>query len=68
MKCKVIVAFGTYRVGDIIEPTGVYRDSLKARKLIEIVEDRTAPLVECAVAVEPETAAAPAPKRRKRTK
>lgn len=37
MKCKVILAFGTYRVGDIIEPSGLYRDELKSRGFIQPV-------------------------------
>ena len=41
-KAKVIRAYGTYRVGDIIQPTGVFFDYLKSLGLVERVED-TAP-------------------------
>jgi hypothetical protein len=47
--CRVRVAFGSYRVGDVIYPTGVYRDQLRARGLIEI---EAAPVVEAAPAEE----------------
>ena len=33
-KFKVILAFETYRVGQIIEPTGLWRDSLRSRGYI----------------------------------
>lgn len=36
---RVIVAHGPYRVGDIIQPTGTYRQALLARQIIEPVED-----------------------------
>lgn len=35
MKYRVKLAFEYYRVGDIIEPTGLWRDSLLARGYIE---------------------------------
>jgi len=38
-KAKVIRAYGTYRVGDIIQPTGVFFDYLKSLGLVERVED-----------------------------
>ncbi len=34
MKFKVILAFADYRVGQIIEPTGLVRDDLRARGFI----------------------------------
>lgn len=36
---KVIVAYGPYRVGDKIQPTGMYRDVLLKRGLIQEVID-----------------------------
>lgn len=46
-KFKVILAFESYSVGDVIQPTGVWRDSLIARGYIER-------LVERPVVLEPE--------------
>ncbi len=41
MKYVVILAFETYRVGDVIEPSGLWADSLKSRGYIEpIVEEK----------------------------
>lgn len=36
---RVVVAYGPYRVGDIIQPTGMYRSVLLARQIIVPVED-----------------------------
>lgn len=36
---RVLLAVGPYRKGDIIQPVGVYRDALLARKLIEKLPD-----------------------------
>lgn len=51
MRCRVILAFETYRVGDVIEPTGLWRDQLIRQRYIE-------PIVESAIVkpveVEPE--------------
>lgn len=46
-KYKVILAFETYSVGDVIEPTGVWRDNLLSRGYIE-------PVIEQPVVLEPE--------------
>ncbi len=35
MKYRVILAFETYSVGNVIEPTGLWADELKRRKYIE---------------------------------
>jgi hypothetical protein len=35
MKAKVIVAFGTYQVGNIFEPPGLLFDELKRRQWVE---------------------------------
>lgn len=37
------VAFGPYRVGDKLQPTGLYRDVLLKRGVIEEVKDEPAP-------------------------
>lgn len=37
--CRVILAYGPYSVGDEIQPTGVFRDWLKARGFIELIDD-----------------------------
>ncbi len=39
MKYVVILAFETYSVGNIIEPTGVWADSLKQRGYIKPLEE-----------------------------
>lgn len=36
---RVIQAFGPYRKGDVVQPTGMYRDVLAKRGLIEEVQD-----------------------------
>lgn len=38
-KFEVILAYGTYRVGQIIEPTGLTRDDLLGRGLIRAVAE-----------------------------
>ncbi len=44
MKYRVILAFETYSVGQVIEPTGLWADSLKQRRYIEpIVEEKPKP-------------------------
>ena len=47
MKFRVILAFETYQVGNIIEPTGLWRDELLRMRYIE-------PVVEKPVEIEPE--------------
>ena len=41
---KAVKAFGPYRVGDTLQPTGMYRDILLRRGLIEEVKDEPATL------------------------
>ena len=36
---EVIVAYGPYRVGDKIQPTGLYRDALLRRGLIKEIKE-----------------------------
>lgn len=36
---RVVQAYGPYRKGDLIQPTGMYRDVLVRRGLIEEVKD-----------------------------
>ena len=36
---KALKAFGPYRVGDMLQPTGLYRDVLLRRGLIEEVKE-----------------------------
>lgn len=43
---KVRIAFGSYKVGDIINPTALYRDSLMARGLVEKIEEPAQPVVD----------------------
>ncbi len=44
MKCEVILAFSGYSVGNIIEPTGLWRDNLISRGFIKpIVEKQPEP-------------------------
>lgn len=43
---KVRIAFGSYKVGDIINPTALYRDSLLARGLVEKIEEPQTPAIE----------------------
>lgn len=38
-KFRVISAYGPYRKGDVIQPTGMYRDELLRRKVIELCAD-----------------------------
>lgn len=40
---KARIAFGPYRVGDKLQPTGMYRDTLVKRGLIEEVQDEPVP-------------------------
>lgn len=40
---RVVTAFGPYQVGAMIQPTGIYRDALLQRKLIEEVTDAPVP-------------------------
>jgi len=53
-KFQVIVAYGPYRKGDVIQPTGLYRDTLLHRGIIrEIKIDPDAvPLVNRQVEIE----------------
>ena len=37
-KVRVIRAFGQFRVGAVIQPTGLYRDSLIAAGLVEMIK------------------------------
>jgi len=60
IKVRVKLAFGNYRVGDILEPAALYRDELLARGFVEVV--KAAP--ETAQAPAPETAARPAARRK----
>lgn len=71
-KFRVKRAFGTRRVGDIITPTGMHRDELKACGWIEpYVDPEPEPVsvpvvaVETADEPEPETAAIIVPQRRR---
>ncbi len=48
MKCKVIVAFGPYSKGAIIEPHAAWRQVLRARGFIEPVTEAP-PVIERAV-------------------
>lgn len=69
-KFRVKRAFGTRRVGDIITPTGMHRDELKACGWIEPYDEpapEPAPVtVETATEPEPEAAAIiPEPRRRR---
>lgn len=57
MKVRVILAFESYSVGQILEPTGVWRDHLIRCGYVEPVVDESP-----AVAIEPEAKA-----RRKRS-
>ncbi len=44
MKYVVILAFETYRVGDVIEPSGLWADSLRSRGYIRpVVEEKPKP-------------------------
>ena len=36
---RVVVPYGPYRTGDLIEPTGVYRSALLAKGVIEPMEE-----------------------------
>lgn len=45
-KYKVIRAYGQYRVGDIIQPTGMLRDELRACGRIVKLEETPAPAPE----------------------
>lgn len=42
-QCRVIVAYGNYRVGDVIWPSGAYRDHLLRNGYIEIVPQAEPP-------------------------
>lgn len=67
---RVILAYGTYSVGDVVYPTGLLRDQLLRAGLIEPIQEpiaeepAEAPVPEAA-AVEPkENAGMPPPRRR----
>lgn len=40
-KCRFKVAWQTYRVGDVIEPTGTLRDWLVARGYVDVLDTGT---------------------------
>jgi hypothetical protein len=67
--CRVISAFNRYSVGDLVYPTGVFRDYLINRKLIELVPPAQpaapAPEVETAAVEITETATVPSAARRR---
>lgn len=69
---RVIRAWETYCVGDVITPTGVPRDRLLQRKFIELVEDEESELEIATVEQPLEHAAlrvdAPAPRKAGRPK
>jgi hypothetical protein len=65
----VVMAYGPYRVGDKIQPTGMYRDVLVRRGLIREVKDDPAPAPQAALPetnrmVPPQAMASRAQKRR----
>jgi hypothetical protein len=66
--CRIKVAFGGYRVGQTIYPTGVYRDQLKQCGFIELIPDapEPEPALERAEAPERETATVDGARRRGR--
>lgn len=41
---EVLIAFGPYRVGDKLQPTGMYRDVLLRRGVIKEVKDEPVPV------------------------
>jgi hypothetical protein len=44
---RIRLAFDSYRVGDLISPTGLYRSSLISRGFIEpVIEQPTKPLIQ----------------------
>ncbi len=57
-KVRFVVAWGQYRKGDIIQPTGVFRDELLRGRLVELVQEQpaTVPVIETAEAPALETA------------
>jgi hypothetical protein len=63
---RVIAAFGNYNVGDIIYPTGIYRDQLKNQRLCTELERDEGDLVECATVGPDECAVTRAAPKRKR--
>ena len=66
---RVIAAFGYYSVGDVIYPTGMYREQLIQQKLCEAVQRDEGEGVECATVAPAECAAtrmAPKGRRRRR--
>ena len=68
---RVIAAFQYYSVGDIIYPTGIYRDQLKNWKLCEEVERDEGDAVEVATIAPEEravTRVATGVRRRRRSK
>lgn len=68
---RVIAAFEYYNVGDIIYPTGLFRDQLKNQKLCEEVRRDEGETVEVATVAPEEravTRTAPTVRRRRRPK
>jgi len=63
---RVIAAFGYYNVGDIIYPTGVYRDQLKWQKLCVEVEREDVAVETATVAPAEVAAVRTAPRRRRK--
>ena len=46
---KALTAFGPYRVGDQLQPTGIYRDILLRRGWIEEIKDAPVPPAQAAL-------------------
>ena len=65
-KYKVAIAFGAYRRGQIIEPTGLYRDMLLDSGYIEAISEEQDAPVEDAVVDAPAETAQPAKRKRGR--
>lgn len=68
---RVILAYGHYNVGDVIHPTGLFREQLIRQHLCEEVEREEGDAVECATVAPDEcavmrTSIAPSKKKRRR--
>jgi len=46
---KALTAFGPYRVGDTLQPTGMYRDVLLRRGWIEEIKDAPLPVAQASL-------------------